>query len=179
VTAEVLHQVGVSDGLTLVLSAGAAEGVAPLSPVLAPDGLVGLVQTVDAHTAVALAWPHPDFRASAVIEDARVFGLVQARRGQRAGDVMELRGIAYRQQLAPGTRVLTSGLGSVYPRGVPIGTIEGVLSESEGWERTYLVRPAVHPAEVGHVMILSPGRAGDDLRAAFVDSATTQPPGVP
>lgn len=169
VTAEVLHQAGVSDGLSLVLSAGRAEGVRPLAPVISPDGMVGIVRTVDRHTSIALAWTHPDFRTSGMIEGRQVYGIVVARRGERAGEMMELRGIAYREALPTGTLVVTSGLGGVFPRGVPVGTVQGISGESQGWERTYLLRPAVHPAEASHVMILLPSRADDDLTAAFKD----------
>jgi len=172
VTAEVLHQAGATDGLTLVLSAGAAEGVEQLAPVVAARGLVGMVRAVDAHTSVALAWTHPDFRASAMVDGGDVYGIVAARRESAAGEVMELRGVAYREQLAPGTRVVTSGLGGVFPRGIPLGTVQGILSESAGWERTYLLRPAVHPADASHVMILSPTGVSD-RSSAFSDSSTT------
>jgi rod shape-determining protein MreC len=171
VSAEVLHQAGVGDGLTLLLSAGSADGVQPLSAVVAPDGLVGLVRTVDRHTSVAIAWTHPDFRTSAMVDKSRVFGIVSARRGEREGELMELRGVAYRDQLAPGTKVVTSGLGGVFPRGVPVGTVQGVLSESAGWERTYLLRPAVHPAQATHVMVLHAQHASDDLSRVFADTA--------
>ena len=174
VTAEVLHQAGVADGMTLVLSAGRAEGVRPLMPVVAAEGLVGMVRAADAHTSVALAWTHPDFRAAAMVEASQVFGVVAARRGARAGDLMELRGVAYRQQLVPGTPVVSSGLGGVFPRGVPVGTVQGVLSESQGWERTYLLRPAVHPAEATHVMVLFAPRASGDLTSAFADTAVVE-----
>lgn len=173
IPAEVLHQAGVSDGLTLPLSAGAAEGVEPLAAVVTPEGLVGLIRSVDIHASIALAWTHPDFRASAMVEASRVFGIVAARRGERAGEMMELRGVAYRDQLPPGTRVVTSGLGGVFPRGIPVGTVQGILSESAGWERTYLLRPAVHPAEATHVMILSRSLAPDTLTSAFADSAAS------
>jgi rod shape-determining protein MreC len=177
VPAEVLHQAGVSDGLTLVLSAGSREGVRPLAPVVAPEGLVGLVRTADRHTSVALAWTHPDFRVSAMVDSSRVYGIVAARRGEREGEVMELRGVAYRDTLRAGTRVVTSGLGGVFPRGIPVGTVEGMLSESEGWERTYLLKPAVHPASTSHVMILSLDRSVDTLSAVFSDTpAATSPP---
>lgn len=166
-TAEVLHQAGISDGLTLVLSAGSAEGVRPLSPVVTADGLLGMVRTVDAHTSVALAWTHPDFRASAMVEGRRIYGIVAARRGEAAGELMELHGVPYRDLLGGGVRVVTSGLGGVFPRGIPLGTIQGMLSESAGWERTYVLRPAVHPAEASHVMVLAPLRAGDTLTTVF------------
>ena len=171
VTAEVLHQAGVTDGLTLVLSAGRAQGVRELEPVVTAAGLVGVVRSVDPTTSVALAWTHPDFRASAMVEGRDVFGIVAARHDERSGDVMELRGVAYRDALTPGTPVVTSGLGGVFPRGVPIGTIEGVLSESEGWERTYLLRPAVHPAVADHVLILSAALAPDTLGGVVADTA--------
>ena len=167
VGAEVLHQTGLADGLTLLLSAGRREGVAPLAPVVAPAGLVGAVLSVDAHTSVAMAWSHPDFRVSAMAEGGRVFGIVAARRGEIAGEVMALTGVAYRDTLPVGTPVVTSGLGGIFPRGIPIGTVRGVLSETAGWERTYLLRPAAHPAQVSHVMVLNLDRAADTLTAAF------------
>jgi len=141
-----------------------------LSPVVAPEGLVGLVRSVDRHTSVALAWTHPDFRASAMVDGSHVYGIVAARRGEREGEVMELRGVAFRDTLKAGTPVVTSGLGGVFPRGIPVGTVEGVLSESEGWERTYLLKPAVHPASASHVMILSLDRSVDTLTTAFTDT---------
>jgi rod shape-determining protein MreC len=167
VTAEVLHQAGVSDGLTLLLSAGRNAGLEPFSPVLGAHGLLGVLQSVDARTSVALAWSHPDFRASAMVEGTAIYGIVRARRAEVSGELMELVGVPYREQLLPGTRVVTSGLGGVFPRGVPLGTVQGILNEAAGWERTYLLRPAVHPAEAAHVLVLSPARAADTLRTSF------------
>lgn len=165
--AEALHQAGVSDGLTLVLSAGREEGVRPLAPVVAAEGLVGMVRAVDRHTSVALAWTHPDFRAGAMVQDRKIYGIVTARRTQSSGEEMQLSGMPFREHLAPGTRVVTSGLGGVFPRGVPLGTVERILSESAGWERSYVLKPAVHPAEATHVLILTPRRSADTLSAAF------------
>ncbi len=60
--------------------------------------------------------------------------------------------------MAPGTLLVTSGLGGadgVYPRGIPIGRVLRVAEEREGWSRSYVVRPAVHPAAVAHVIVLT------------------------
>jgi rod shape-determining protein MreC len=170
VAAEVLHQARSSDGLTLVLSAGREEGVQRLAPVVSTHGLVGLVHDVDAHTAVALSWAHPDFRVSAMVESTTVVGIVAARRAERAGEAMELHGVAYRDQLRPGSPVVTSGLGGIFPRGVPVGTVQGVLTESAGWQRTYVLKPAVHPAEATHVLVLRRERSADTVTAAFRDT---------
>ena len=46
VPAEVLHQPHATDGRTLLLSAGSRQGVAPFNPVVAPEGLIGVVLSV-------------------------------------------------------------------------------------------------------------------------------------
>ncbi|HXF96847.1 MAG TPA: rod shape-determining protein MreC [Gemmatimonadales bacterium] len=168
VSGEVLHQAEPTNPLTLVVAAGRDRGVRPLAGVVSPEGLVGVVSTVDARTSVVLTWAHPDFRASAMAADGSVYGIV-APHGARGPGVwlLELRGVPYRQVVPEGTLILTSGLGGVYPRGVPLGTVVGVAGEAEGWERTYLVRPAIHPAEVSHVMILTAPRVGADVGDAF------------
>src|SRR5439155_899570 len=66
VSAEILHQPEPTNPLSFVVSAGRREGVRPLSAVVSPEGLVGLVATVDEHTSVVLSWAHPEFRASAI-----------------------------------------------------------------------------------------------------------------
>lgn len=181
VTAEVLHQAGVADGMSLVLSRGSAAGIVPLAPVVTAEGLLGMVLSADPRGSVAMAWTHPEFRASAMVEGRHVFGVVAARREERAGEVMELRGVAYRDVLPVGTRVVTSGLGGVFPRGIPVGTVEGVLGESAGWQRTYLLRPAVHPAEARHVLVLLPAALPDSLTGLFADSLVRDaaPSGTP
>ena len=69
----------------------------------------------------------------------------------------------------PGSEIFTSGLGlrrgGVYPRGIPLGTVAAIGDEQEGWSRTYVVRPRVHPASATHVLVLT-GRP-DDVTAAF------------
>lgn len=170
VAAEVLHQSLPTDGYTLLLSAGRRQGIRPLTPVIAPAGLVGVVRSVGTNTSVVVAWAHPDFRASAMTADGAVFGIVAPYTG---GDpttmLLELRGVPYREQLVPGTRVYTSGLatgeGGIYPRGIPIGAILSVGEELAGWARTYLVLPAVHPASISHVIVLLDTRA--DLTDVF------------
>lgn len=168
VPGEVLHQADPTDPLALLVSAGRRQGVRPLSAVVSPTGLLGLVRAVDPRTSVVLTWAHPDFRASAMAADGSIFGLVAPHGAAGPGNwLLELRGVAYRQRVPEGTLVLTSGRGGVFPRGIPIGIVIGVAGEAEGWETTYLVRPAVHPAAVSHVMILSPARGGGDVSGAF------------
>jgi rod shape-determining protein MreC len=178
VAAEVLHQAEPTSELTLIVSAGRQQGVKPFAPVVSAEGLVGMVSAADAHTSTVVTWSHPEFRASAMGADASVFGIVQPGGAESPGVwLLELRGVPYRQTVAPGTLIVTSGLGGVFPRGIPIGSVSAETAEASAWERRYVVRPAVHPASVSHVMILVSAR--DDLRGTFtVPAAPVDSPAV-
>lgn len=155
-TAEVLHQSQASDGRMLLINVGTEDGAAEWQPVLAPEGLVGVVNNVSPRAATVMTWAHPDFRISASTADGRVFGIVAAASGNIASEAsLEFRAASYRDTLAVGTVVLSSGLGGVYPKGIPIGTVSGVAREQEGWERVYSLRPAGIPSAVAHVMVLT------------------------
>lgn len=172
VPAEALHGRSVRDVTTLTLTAGSSAGVERLSPVVSAEGLVGVVENVDPTMSQALFWTHPDFRVSAMTEDASAFGIVQSHAlSATSAYMMELRGVPFRTNLAAGALVISSGLGGVWPRGIPIGRIVQEIKTSEAWARTYLVRPAVFPADVTSVMILKPDRGAKGLDNVWTSAA--------
>jgi rod shape-determining protein MreC len=164
VPAEALHGRGIRDETTVILSAGSRAGVSRLSPVIAPEGLVGVVDQVDPTMSHAMLWTHPDFRVSAMSPDGTAFGIAQAHlTGATGGYLIELRGVPFRATLKPGALIVSSGWGGVWPRGIPVGTVLEEIKTSEGWARTYLLRPAVNPADVYSVMILRRNRLAKGL----------------
>ncbi len=170
IPAEVLRQTLPTDGRTLLLDAGRAEGVAPLDPVVTPEGLIGAIREVDQHTSIAMTWAHPEFRVSAVSANGQVAGIVGPTSvGDASRTGLEFRAITYRDTLAEGAVVIASGLGGVYPRGVPVGTVVGVEREQLGWERVYRLRPLASPSVAGHVLILH-GATPLRIPAAFAPS---------
>ncbi|MBA3853297.1 MAG: hypothetical protein C0503_02720 [Gemmatimonas sp.] len=169
VPAEALNDRGDGAEHTLLLSAGATQGVQRLGAVVSAAGLVGLVQTVDARTSVAIVWPHPDFRVSATTADGSAVGIVTAHEGEGADRwLLELHGVPYRSSISIGTPVVSSGLGGVFPRGILIGTVVRVLrAETTGWSRSYLLRPAVRPSELQSVMVLVPERNAEGVESVW------------
>jgi rod shape-determining protein MreC len=161
VPAEALQQIGHPEDIvtTLTLSAGSNAGVTEYSAVVAPEGIVGIVQKVDPTMSLAIVFSHPDFRVSAMTADGSAFGIVYPRIGSGSEHYMlEMRNVLSRTALRPGTEIVSSGLGGTYPKGIDIGTVISGTKTSEGWA-TYLVRPSVNPAHVTSVMIITPGRA--------------------
>jgi rod shape-determining protein MreC len=167
VAAEVLHQAQATDGRTLLLSVGSRQGVAAFDPVVAPEGLIGVVLSVGRRTSVVMTWAHPEFRVSAFTVGGNAAGMVAPASSATGGEgALEFRGVPYRDSVPVGTMVLSSGLGGVYPKGIPVGTVTGLVREQAGWERVYRLLPAANPGSAAHVLVLvsSPGR---DLAAAF------------
>lgn len=153
----------------MILAAGSRAGVQPFSPIVSPNGLLGMVKTVDPTMSIAILWSHPDFRVSAMTEDESAYGIVAAHLEDEDGrNLLELRGVPIRSALEPGTVVWSSGVGGVFPRGIPIGTVIGeARNPAEVWARTYIVKPAVNPAQVDAVMVLHPERGDDSLKVVW------------
>jgi rod shape-determining protein MreC len=171
IAAEVLHESQATDGRTLLLSAGSRDGVESFDPVVAPEGLIGVVLNAADRTSVVMTWAHPEFRVSAFTVDGNAAGVVAP---SGAGETaLEFRGVPYRDSVPVGTVVLSSGLGGVYPKGIPVGTVTGVVREEAGWERVYRLRPAANPGSAAHVMVLL-SSAGDLGRAFPSDSVLAE-----
>jgi rod shape-determining protein MreC len=167
VAAEVLHQPQATDSRTLLLSAGSRQGVTPFNPVVAPEGLIGVILSVSRGSSIAMSWAHPEFRVSAFTVSGNAFGVVAPSiEGRNNEGALEFRGVPYRDSVPLGTLVLSSGLGGVFPKGIPVGTVIGTVREEAGWERVYRLRPAANPGSAAHVLVLTGARAGD-LATAF------------
>jgi rod shape-determining protein MreC len=188
IPAEALQGRGRIEDFTITLSAGSKAGIRERSLVVAPEGVVGVVQTVDPSMSLAILFAHPDFRVSAMSADGSAFGIVQPHIAgsstppqssflQSERWLLELRGVPFRSSLKPGAVVYSSGLGGIYPRGIPVGIVLGEIKTTEAWARTYLLRPTVNPAEITAVMVLTPQRGTSGLTNVWadissVDSAT-------
>ena len=159
IAADVLHQSLPTDGRTLLLSVGRQAGVRAFDPVVSAEGLLGVVLEVGPTWSIAMTWAHPEFRASAFALPGKVFGVI-APSLQITGSeqLLQLRGVAIRDSVPDGTLVVTSGLGGVYPEGIPVGTVAGQASEDTGWERIYVVRPAAYPGKAAQVLVLRNAR---------------------
>jgi rod shape-determining protein MreC len=175
VPAEVLHQAQATDARMLLLAVGSESGIAPFDPVVAPEGLIGVVSSAGRTASTAMTWAHPEFRVSAFTDSGGVVGIVAASPAAGVSEpFLEFRGASYRDSIPEGTVVLSSGLGGVYPKGIPIGRVVGVVREQAGWERVYRVRPAANPGTVAHVLVLVAPRPAA-LTDAFVGDTTRTP----
>ncbi len=163
---------------TFLVDAGTTAGIGQNAPVISALGLVGVIRDVRADHAIGMDWTHPDFRAGAMTADGTTYGVVESRRGRfREEDRLVLNGTAFHTQLENGTVVVTSGRGGVFPRGVPIGLVNGLAEAEGGWRKSYWLTPLVEPGTATHVLVaLGTSEGGPiDLTPVFpADSVRTE-----
>ncbi len=166
---------------TFLIDIGTAEGVVIGSPVFTAEGLVGVVSEATEHSAQALDWTNAEFRVSAVTADGQVFGVVEALRGGfREEDLLVMTGAPFHSDVQPGRRVVTSGRGGLFPRGIPIGRVVGIENADTGWRKSYILEPAIRPEAVSHVLVGLGSSGSTDLSALWQvadESARSRPPG--
>ncbi|MGN0854659.1 MAG: rod shape-determining protein MreC [Kiritimatiellia bacterium] len=105
---------------TIRVDRGSGAGVAEGMIVRVPEGLVGRVVAVTAHTAEVLLVTDPALKVACTLEGyPKSFGLLWGGTEER----LVLRHLKVGRQVAAPTRVLTSGLGGVFPAGIPVGTL--------------------------------------------------------
>ena len=122
---------------TIVINAGIDRGIEPDFPVITANGLVGHVIQVDMTSSVVGLLMRS--KVSAIVQDSRAQGIVSWVNGER----FRLRFVDTNSRVQEGDRVISSGLGGRYPKGIPIGVVTDVLQEKRDpvFQSIYLHSP--------------------------------------
>jgi rod shape-determining protein MreC len=112
---------------SVLIDKGSGDGLRRNMPVVNIHGLVGKVVDVSYSSAVVQLMIDPNFRASAQDQKTRVFGIIKP----GSGSSLRLDNVPLREDIKIGDRVITSGLGGIFPPGIKIGVVTAVESEED------------------------------------------------
>jgi rod shape-determining protein MreC len=108
---------------TIEIDLGTRDGMVENLPVLTADGLVGRVSSVGLMHSQVVLLGDPNCKASAFVENpAHDTGIISAN-GPLDNSLAELTYLSSSANLKPGQGVFTSGLGGIFPPGIPIGQV--------------------------------------------------------
>ena len=108
---------------TVEIDLGSRDGIREDLPVLTTEGLIGRVSSVSLTRSEIVLIGDPDCRVSATVENAtRDMGIIIAG-GPLNTSLVNLTYLASSVNLKPGQGVVTSGIGGVFPKGIPIGQV--------------------------------------------------------
>jgi rod shape-determining protein MreC len=110
----------------ITIDRGSEELIEPDQAVLTESGLVGkTTNVISAHSAQVILITDENCRVSATVEGTSEQGIVKGERATGAGiPTLGLGFLRKQASLRPGMIVYTSGVGGVFPYGVPIGTVD-------------------------------------------------------
>lgn len=148
---------------SLTVNRGRGDGIAQQTPVIVPDGLVGRVVQVHRGAAVIQLLNDPASTVGAVVLRTRTAGLVEG----DAGGTVRFKFMARDgSSVAPGDLVVTSGLGTLFPKGLPVGRVVKIEDKGSALFHFAVLAPAVDFSRVEEVLLLT-GQTPQDLAALF------------
>jgi len=151
-SAEVIGGSGTDLSRVFYLNKGKDDGLTRDMAVITPDGIVGKVREVYPHSAQVLAINDQSSGAGVILETTRIRGIL---RGNAAGQPAVVNILAD-QRIKPGEKVLTSGGDQIFPRGLPVGTVDHIDKDPDrdGFVEV-VVKPAANLNGLDEVMVIT------------------------
>ncbi len=137
------------DGV-IVIDRGSADGIRSGMPVIGPQGLLGQTVTVAPGSSKVRLITDQRSGVAAMIQRTRAEGVV---RGNLDGR-LTLDFVSMDTPVKEGDVVITSGIGGVYPKGLPIGEVSEVKREPNALYQSIRVQPASDPSGLEEVLVI-------------------------
>jgi len=150
VATQVIGSSGSDQSHVVYIDKGASDGIKPDMAVITPDGIVGKVLRVYHASSQVLLINDPDSGVGAILESSRLQGIL---RGTAAGETM-LKYVMSDEKVAAGERVLTSGGDRIFPKGLPVGTVQQTNPGSDLF-LNIRVKPAADLGRLEEVLVIT------------------------
>lgn len=140
----------------IILNKGTAHGVEKNMAVMTSRGLIGKIVVVTPYTSeVELLYTNNEnYRVSAIVfgeNNEEIHGLIEGYDVER--NELLLKRIDSKLKIKEGEKVLSSGLGGIFPKGVLIGEITEVTTDDFGLTKMAYVKPAADFSMLENVII--------------------------
>ncbi len=162
--------------VAIQVNKGTAQGLSSGQPVISGNGLVGRIDELSARFATVQLLSDPGCRVAARDAESREQGIVRfvSSRG------LILDNVPIDGQIKTGDLIISSGLGGVFPEGLPVGIVESVTRDENAIFASVSLKPVVNlnaidelyalaqvSDTVGAQKVLNPDeqKSGADLKA--------------
>ena len=139
---------------TVTINRGKNDHIEGDMPVVTDLGLVGKTTTVSNNISVVLLISDENCKVAASVEGSREQGIISGER-VAAGitPLLNLNFLSKQADLKPGQKTFTSGVGGVFPSGIPIGTVRSFkIRELDGQAQ---LTPAVDLTRLEDVFVVT------------------------
>lgn len=139
---------------TFVINKGSNDGIKEKQAVITKDGLLGYVSKIAETTSIVTTILDPNVSVGAQIASVNKNAVVKGDFALKNEAKLKLTYIPIDTEVSVSEIVYTSGIGEVYPKGIPIGIIEEVVNKKNEIDRYAIVKPLADINNVKSVGII-------------------------
>lgn len=135
---------------TFVLDKGLSDGVTKDMLAITHRGLVGKISSVSDSYSTLLLLTDINFSSAARLQESRIEGVLSGTGFRKC----LLKYIPYEEKVEQGNTVITSGLDSLFPQGIPIGYVSKVNKKGTGLFQDIEVLPFEDTSKIEELVII-------------------------
>ena len=140
----------------VVLDKGSSQGVQLGAPVIDGRGLLGQVVRVAPLSSEVTLVDNPQQAVPALNSRTGERSLVYGDSQNPRGNALEIRFLSNADDVQVGDSIVTSGVGGIYPAGLPVGTVSVVERRNNTAFMRVQLAPAAQMLSINHVLVLDP-----------------------
>jgi rod shape-determining protein MreC len=144
---------------SVMINQGARDGIVVNMAVVTPQGLVGHIMETYSGTAKVRLLVDTGSSAASMVQrpQSRAVGIVEGIPFQVS--VLRMKNLTRDGDVIKGDKIMTSGLGGIYPKGLLIGEVTDVVDDEGGLLKNAMIRPAVDFSRIEEVFVIIGERA--------------------
>lgn len=151
---------------SFVIDKGIKEGIKKNMAVIAfqdgTQGLVGLVVQVGRHESMVMPVYDYNSYVSARFAQSLYEGIVSGQGDPNSPLAMKYIKKRAKDEIQYGDRVVTSGLGGIYPKGIEIGRVSKIIFQEYETSLTVELEPSIDFSRLEYVFVIEKGNTGAD-----------------
>lgn len=153
--ASVTAREGGNFATVFMLDKGKAHGIKANMPVVTDDGIIGYITEAGTNWAKAVTLLEAGTAVGAYVERSGVEGVIEGNFELAEKGLCTFSYLSADADIVVGDRIISSGYGNVYPRGLVIGTVETVEKDTASRSIYVTVRPETDLSELSKLMIIT------------------------
>jgi rod shape-determining protein MreC len=133
------------------LNRGESSGLHKNMAVITNEGVVGRIQRTTANTSDVVTIMDSNSAVDAIDVRSRARGVVEG----MTDDSCQLRFVLRTDDIQPGDVMISSGLGGIFPKGVPVGVVSKVNRKPFGITQDVEIKPSVDLNRLEEVLVIT------------------------
>lgn len=135
---------------TIIVDKGIRDGIKRNMPVVNSDGIIGRIMQSSSHYSKVLLIIDPNSAIDSIVQRTRARGILE---GTGGGDC-ELKYFSKNDDVREDDRIVSSGLGGIFPKGLALGEVTKVKRGNSEMFQQVKVRPSVDFAKLEEVLVI-------------------------